>query len=138
MGEQFVVENIRHPLAFYSLNVERVTQHPQSVIRNSKNIRVYNIKVEAGTRNMGDTGGGDENTPGSIRDSEDIRIYCMYGNVKGLNSDRSMLEIINSRTVMASQVKAFFPAVFPHVRETIDGDEHSIPSAKICALYVRD
>ncbi len=138
MGEQFVVENIRHPLAFYSLNVERVTQHPQSVIRNSKNIRVYYFKVEAGTRNMGETGGGDENTPGSIRDSEDIRIYCMYGNVKGLRSDRPMLEIINSKKVVASQVKTFFPAVFPHVRETIGGDEHSIPSAKVCALFIRD
>jgi hypothetical protein len=138
MREQFLIENVRNPLAFYSLNVERVTQNPQSIISNSKNIRVYYFKVEAGTTNMGQTGGGDENTPVLIEDSEDVRVYCMYGNVKGLSSDRPMLEIVNSRNIMASQVKAFFPDVFPHIRETIGSVQNSIPSSKICALYIRD
>jgi len=138
MGDQFQIENIRNPLSFYSLNVERVTQNPQSVIRNSKKLRVYYFKVEAGTRNMGETGGGDENIPAAIEDSEDVRIYCMYGNVKGLGPDRPMLEIVNSRNIIVSQLKSFRPDVFPHLRETIRGVQYSIPSSRICALYFRD
>jgi hypothetical protein len=137
MGEPFVVENIHNPLAFYSLNVERVTRNPQSVIRNSRKVRIYYFKVEAGTRNMGDTGGGDENIPGCIENSEDVRIYCMYGNVKGLSRGHPMLEVVNSRDVMVAQLKAFFPGVFPHITETIGNEEHSLPSSKICALYLR-
>jgi hypothetical protein len=138
MGQQFVIEDSRNPLSFYSLNVERVTQNPQSIIRNSKHLRVYYFKVEAGTRNSGETGGGDENTPARIEGSDDVRIYCMYGNVRGLSSDRAMLEIVDSTHVMASQVKAFFPDLFPHIREVIGEEERSVPSSKICALYVRD
>lgn len=138
MGEQFLVENTYNPLAFYSLNVERVTRNPQSIIRNSKKVRIYYFKVEAGTRNMGDIGGGDENIPGCIENSEDVKVYCMYGNVKGLSRDRAMLEIINSRDIMVAQLKAFFPGVFPHVKETIGSETHTIPSSRICALYLRD
>ena len=138
MGKPFVVEGTRRPLALYSLNVERVTQNPQAIVRNARNIRVYYFKVEAGTRNMGDTGGGDENVPGCVENSEDVRIYCMYGNVKGLSSDHAMLEVMNSSNVMVAQLKAFFPSVFAHVRETIGSETHSIPSSRICALYLRD
>ena len=117
--------------------MERVTRNPQSVIRNSRKVRIYYFKVEAGTRNMGDTGGGDENIPGCIENSEDVRIYCMYGNVKGLSRGHPMLEVVNSRDVMVAQLKAFFPGVFPHITETIGNEEHSLPSSKICALYLR-
>jgi hypothetical protein len=138
MGEQLLIEGIRNPLSFYSLNVERVTRQPQSVIRDSKHIRVYYWKVEAGTKNMGETGGGDENTPGLIQDSEDIRIYSMYGNVKGLSSNRPMLEIIDSRNIVVSQLKAFFPGDFSHLRETNEGKILSIPSSKTCVFYSRN
>lgn len=138
MGEQFVVEDTRNPLSFYSLNVERVTTNPQSLIRNSAKVRIYYFKVEAGTRNSGETGGGDENTPGTILNSEDVRIYCMYGNVKGLSGERAMLEVIDSRKIQVSQLKAFFPGVFPHLKETLDGVVHILPSDRICALFVRD
>jgi hypothetical protein len=138
MGDQFRIENVKNPLSFYSLNVERVTQNPQSVIRNSKKIRIYYLKVEAGTRNRGETGGGDENIPAAIKASEDVRVYCMYGNVKGLSRDRPMLEVINSRDVIVSQLKAFSPDLFPHLRETFGGAQYLIPSSKICALYVRN
>lgn len=138
MGEQLLIENIKNPLRFYSLNVERVTHQPQSVIRNSKHIRVYYWKVEAGTKNMGEPGGGDENTPGLIQNSEDVRVYCMYGNVKGLSSSRPMLEIFDSRNIAVSQLKAFFPGDFPHLKETIGEEVHSIPSSKPCVFYSRN
>jgi hypothetical protein len=138
MGDQFLIEGIRNPLSFYSLNVERVTHNPQSVIDNSRGIRIYYFKVEAGTRNRGETGGGDENIPCAIKSSEDVRIYCMYGNVKGLSQDRPMLEIVDSRRIIVSQLKAFRPDVFPHIKETIGGVQHSLPSSKTCALYLRN
>ncbi len=138
MGRQFLIENSRNPISFYSLNVERVTRNPQSLIRQAKGVRIYYFKVEAGTRNSGEVGGGDENTPARIEDSEDVRIYCMYGNVKGLSPQRAMLEVVNSRHVLVSQLKAFFPDLFPHVREVVGQEEHSIPSSKIVSLYVRD
>jgi len=138
MGQQFLVENSRNPIAFYSLNVERVTQNPQSLFRRAKGVRVYYFKVEAGTRNSGEVGGGDENTPARIEDSDDVRIYCMYGNVKGLSPERAMLEVVNSRHVLVSQLKAFFSDLFPHLREVLGQEAHSIPSSRIASLYVRD
>ncbi len=133
-----VVEGTRRPFALYSLNVERITKNPQAIIRNARSVRIYYFKVEAGTRNMGDTGGGDENVPGCIENSREIRIYCMYGNVKGLSGDRAMLEVIDSRNVLVAQLKAFFPSVFPHIKETIGYETHSLPSSRICALYLRN
>jgi hypothetical protein len=138
MGRQFLIENSRNPISFYSLNVERVTRNPQSLFRHARGVRVYYFKVEAGTRNGGEVGGGDENTPARIEDSEDVRIYCMYGNVKGLSPRRAMLEVVNSRHVLVSQLKAFFPDLFPHLREVLGQEEHSIPSSKVASLYVRD
>lgn len=67
-----------------------------------------------------------------------LLVGCMYGNVKGLSSDRAMLEVMNSSNVMVAQLKAFFPSAFPHIRETIGDQTHSIPSSKICALHLRD
>jgi hypothetical protein len=138
MGDQFLVENVRNPLSFYSLNVERVTHNPQAVIRNSQKIRIYYYKVEAGTRNAGETGGGDENTPGSVQNSRDVHIYCMYGNVKGLAASQPMLEIVDSKNIVVSQLKAFFPDVFPHLKEVIGTAEQTLPSLRQCALYIRD
>jgi len=137
MRDQFLVENIRNPLAFYSLNVERVTRNPQSLIRNSRGVRVYYFKVEAGTRNSGEIGGGDENTPVCIVNSQDVRIYCLYGNVKGLSAERPMLQVVDSRQVLVSQLRAFSPGVFPHLSETNGARVNVIPSSKTCALYIR-
>ena len=67
MGEQFVVENTRRPLALYSLNVERVTKNPQAIIRNARNIRVYYFKVEAGTRNMATPAAATRMCPAALR-----------------------------------------------------------------------
>jgi hypothetical protein len=135
MGSPFVLEGIRQPTCFYSLNVERVTTNPQSTIRDCQDIRVYYFKVESGTIQRDNA--GDANTPCRIVDSRDIRVYCMYGNVKKL-VERPMLEVANSRDVQVSQLKAFRPGAFPHVTETFDGDRHVVSSSKTCALFVRD
>ena len=133
MGRQLVLEGVANPLSIYSFNVERVTTNPQSLIRNCKHVTIYYFKVEAGTLGRG----GDANTPVAIVDSEDIRINCLYGNVRDLGQ-RPMLEVVNSDAVVVSQLKAFRPGSFPHLTETFAGGNYEIPSSKTCALLVRD
>jgi len=134
MGRPLVLEGLRQPTSFYALNVERVVTNPQSEIRSCEHVRMYYFKVEAGTLNRPDAGDG--NTPCRISDSHDVRIYCMYGNVRKLE-DRPMLEIANSDDVVVSQLKAFQPSTFPHLVETHGGATSVIPSSKTCALVIR-
>jgi hypothetical protein len=49
MGRPLVLSDLRQPTAFQALNVERVTVNPQSEMKNCSHIRVYYLKVEAGT-----------------------------------------------------------------------------------------
>ena len=77
------------------------------------------------------------NTPAAITDSEDVRIYCMYGNVRNLG-DRPMIHMIDSNEIVISQLKAFRPGGFPHIIETFGGKKVNIPSSRTCALFVRD
>ena len=72
-----------------------------------------------------------------LADSRDVRVYCMYGNVRGL-VDRPMLEIVNSQDVLVAQLKAFQPGNFPHLREISGQAKLEIPSSKTCALFVRE
>jgi hypothetical protein len=134
MRRPWVLNGIRNPTSFYALNVERVTSNPQSEIRNCSHIRVYYFKVEAGTVNA--PGAADANTPGRISQSDDVRVYCMYGNVRKL-VDRPMLEIVDSTNIVVSQLKAFQPGDFPHLRETFENATTEIPSSKTCALFER-
>jgi hypothetical protein len=39
--------------------------------------------------------------------------------------------------VRVSQLKAFRPGDFAHVRESFWGETHELPSSKTCALFVR-
>ncbi|MBN2316869.1 MAG: hypothetical protein JXM79_23270, partial [Sedimentisphaerales bacterium] len=135
MGRPFVLREIKQPTSFYAINIERVLTNPQSIIENCSHLRVYYFKVEAGTIDRPNAGDG--NTPCRISDSQDIRIYCMYGNVKKLG-DRSMLDVVNSNEIVVSQLKAFRPGSFPHLTETRGETQSEIPSEKICALFVRD
>ena len=135
MGRPFILEGIRRPTSFYALNVERVTTDPQSQIRNCSHVRVYFFKVEAGTLNRPNA--GDANTPCRISDSQDIRVYCMYGVVRNLGN-RPMIEIVNSDDVTVAQLKTFSPSGFPHLIEMNGLEENEIPSSKTCALFVRD
>ncbi|MBN1420832.1 MAG: FAD-dependent oxidoreductase [Planctomycetes bacterium] len=134
MRRPFVLEGTREPLSFYALNIERVLTNPQSEIRDCSHLRIYYFKVEAGTIDRPNA--GDANTPCRIAGSQDIRVYCMYGNVRKLE-DRPMLEIADSTDVVVSQLKAFAPGGFPHLRETSAGKEIEIPSTEACALFVR-
>lgn len=135
MGRPFRLHGIRQPTSFYALNVERVTTNPQSQIEDCAHVRVYFIKVEAGTLNRPNA--GDANTPCRISNSEDIRVYCMYGVVRNLD-DRPMLEVVNSDQVVVCQLKTFSPGKFPHLVETHGHDKYEIPCTKTCALFVRD
>ena len=135
MGRQFVLKGTREPTSFYALNVERIVTNPQSELRDCEHVRVYYFKVESGTIQRPNA--GDANTPCRISGSRDVRVYCMYGNVKGLN-DRAMLEVQNSQDVVVSQLKAFNPGSFPHLVERRGGEKNEIPSSKTCALFVRE
>ena len=75
------------------------------------------------------------NTPCRISDSRDVRVYCMYGNVRQLGS-RPMLEVVNSESVVGSQLRAFRSADFPHLAETRGQQTYGIPSSKTCALFI--
>jgi hypothetical protein len=135
MGRPWVLKGIRHPTSFYALNVERVLSNPQSEIKDCSHLRIYYFKVEAGTISRANAGDG--NTPCRIANSQDIRVYCMYGNVKQLGS-RPMLDVVDSDQVVVSQLKAFQPGSFPHLTETRGDRNSDIPSSKTCALFVRD
>jgi hypothetical protein len=135
MRRPLVLSGIKQPTSFYALNVERVTTDPQSEIRDSSHIRVYYFKVEAGTVNAPNA--GDANTPCRISGSQDVRVYCMYGNVRKLVK-RPMLELVDSDDVVVSQLKAFNPGDFPHVTETWGEARSEVSSSKICALFLRD
>lgn len=135
MGRPFILKGITQPTSFYALNVERVTTHPQSQIRDCSHIRVYFFKVEAGTLNRPNAGDG--NTPCRISNSRDVQVYCMYGVVRKLG-DQPMLDIVNSEDVVVSQLKTFSPGGFPHLVETNGQEKCKVPSSKTCALFVRD
>jgi hypothetical protein len=135
MGRPLMLRGVRQPTALYALNVERVTENPQSEIQDCHHIRAYYFKVEAGTIQRPNA--GDANTPCRISNSRDVRVYCMYGNVRGLN-DRPMLDIVDSQEILVSQLKAFSPGPFPHLRETYGGQTVEMPSSTTCALFVRE
>jgi len=59
------------------------------------------------------------------------------GNVKRL-VNRPMIDIVNSQDLVIAQLKAFRPGDFPHLTETSDEVTSEIPSARACALFVRD
>ncbi|MGE0758170.1 MAG: hypothetical protein AB7O38_14170, partial [Pirellulaceae bacterium] len=69
-------------------------------------------------------------------DSRDVRIYCMYGNVRQLG-ERPMLEVVNSDQILVTQLKAFAPSRFPHLIETRGADQSVVPSTAACALFLR-
>jgi hypothetical protein len=129
-----VLKGIQQPLAFYALNVERKGTNPQSEITNCSQVRIYYFKVEAGTISRPDATDG--NTPCRISDSQDVRVYCMYGVVRKLG-ERPMLEVVNSRDVAVSQLKTLNPGSYPHLIETFGSDKIVIPSSKIVALFAR-
>jgi hypothetical protein len=134
-GGPLVVKGIKQPLSFYALNVERKGTNPQSEIANCSHVRIYYFKVEAGTINRENAGDG--NTPCRISDSQDVRVYCMYGVVRKLG-ERPMLEVVNSRDVAVSQLKTLSPGSYPHIIETLGPDKIAIPSFKIVGLFVRE
>jgi len=133
-GGPLVLQGIQQPLAFYALNVERKGTNPQSEITNCSQVRIYYFKVEAGTISRPDATDG--NTPCRISDSQDVRVYCMYGVVRKLG-ERPMLEVVNSRDVAVSQLKTLNPGSYPHLIETFGSDKIVIPSSKIVALFAR-
>ena len=136
LGGPLVVAGVTQPTAFYALNVEREVTNPQSEITDSAHIRIYYFKVESGTIRFKENA-GDGNTPGRIARSRDVRIYCMAGVVRRLG-DRPMLDIVDSDAVVVTQLKAFQPGSFPHLREMRGQVKHEIPSSQPCALFVRD
>lgn len=138
MGIPFILEGIKNPTAFYALNVERVRSNPQSEIRNCSHVSIYYFKVEAGTLESGiPTHMVDANTPCTISNSDDIKIYCMYGAVYKL-VNRPMLGVVDSKRIEVCQLKSFRTGDYPHIRETIKGSTFEIPSTKLASYFIRD
>jgi hypothetical protein len=123
------------PISLYSYNVERIQVNPMSIIQNAKNVKIFYLKVEAGT--IQNSSGTDYNTPMKVLNSENIRIYCVSGNVTTI-SQRPMVDVVNSTDVMVSQAKSFKTGDFPNLRETIGSVSVEIPSATMAALYLRN
>ncbi len=134
-GGPLVLKGLTQRLSFYALNVERKATNPQSEITNCSQIRIYYFKVEAGT--ISRENAGDENTPCRISESQDVRVYGMYGVVRKLG-ERPMLEVVNSRDVAVSQLKTLNPGSYPHLIEIFGSDKIAVPSSKIVALFVRE
>lgn len=134
MGRK-IIENNSRPVSIYAYNVERVTQNPMTLIRNAKDVKIYYVKVEAGTR--GD--GADYNTPIGIINSENIGIYCVSGPVK-TNQGKPMVDIVNSMNVIVSQIKSVtsISVAFPTVKETIGAFTAEVPHTARVALYLRN
>jgi hypothetical protein len=126
-----VISNNTQPVSLYAYNVERVQQNPMSIIQNAKNVKIFYLKVEAGTAT------NDSNTPMRIVDSENVRIYCSSGNVATLEN-RPMVDVVNSMDVLVSQVKSFKTGSFPNLRETMGTFTAEIGSDRLAALYIRD
>ena len=135
MGGPLVLEGIREPTAIYALNVERVGHDPQSEIRDCQHVKIFYFKVEAGTIN--NPNAKDANTPCRIADSEDVRIYCMYGVVRKLG-EKPMLAVDNSNNVMVAQLKSLQTGTYPHVVETRGEQRIVIPGQQVCGLFERD
>jgi hypothetical protein len=133
IGRQNIIEGLRNPVSLYAFNIERVGTNPQSMFRNCDHLRIFYFKVEAGTLNRG----GDANTPSRIESCRDVRVHCMYGNVRKLK-DRPMLDLVDCDDIVVSQLKAFQPSTFPHLMETWSSEKNSVPSTKTIALFVRD
>ncbi len=138
IGRGFRVEGTRQPVAFYSLNVERIRTNPQSEIRNARNVRIYYLKVEAAPHGYG-TGVavGTGNTPLAVVDSEDVRIYCVNGNVVTAEK-RPMLDVVNSTAVLVFHAKSFKTGEFAQIREIQGERTVEIPSDRAAALLVRE
>jgi hypothetical protein len=134
-GGPMVFRGLRQPLGFYALNVERVSQDPQSWLDDCRHVRIYFFKVEAGTVNRGNH--PDANTPCRIQDSQDIRVYCMQGVVRHLPVDRPMMEIIDSDDVQITQLQTFSRGGFPHLVETDGAKKSELPSSHSCAFFLR-
>ena len=132
IGRQNVMQGLRQPISLYAFNIERVGTNPQSLFKDCRHLRIFYFKVEAGTLNRG----GDANTPSAIESCQDVRIHCMYGNVRKLQ-DRPMLSIVNSDDVVVSQLSAFRSSSFPHLIESYGSERNIVPSTKTCALFVR-
>jgi hypothetical protein len=130
-----VIDGNSRPVSMYAYNVERVQQNPMSIIRNAKDVKIFYLKVEAGTIQKADA--NDFNTPMRITDSENVKIYAVCGNVTTLEQ-RPMVDVVNSTNVLVSQAYSFKTGDFPNLRETIGTFTAQIPSGTAVALYLRN
>jgi hypothetical protein len=137
-GTTKLFEETSQPIAMYALNVERVTKNPQSYIKNCSNISIFYLKSEASPVGFGVDGGSNSgNTPLSIINSTNIRLYCVNGNVQTAEK-RPVIEIVDSSNIMISQIKSNRSGDFPQVREKAGESVFEIPSDRAVALFIRD
>jgi hypothetical protein len=138
LGRGFTVEGTAQPVAFYALNVERVRTNPQSWIRRARRVRIYYLKSEATPKGFGvgvaeNTG----NTSIEIESCEDVRVYCVNGNVETAEG-RPMVDVVNSSRILISHAKSFRTGNFPHLREVRGEKVVEVPSGRAVALFIRE
>ncbi|TWT79196.1 Pectate lyase superfamily protein [Planctomycetes bacterium CA13] len=133
-GGPMIISGTAQPLSFYALNVERVGHDPQSTFDGCTHIRIYFFKVEAGTVNRAEH--PDANTTCRIIRCSDVRVYCMNGVVRHMK-DRPMIEVIDSDDIQISQLQTFSPGDFAHLMETRGEHRFTLPSSKMCSLFIR-
>ncbi len=137
-GNATLFEGTKQPIYLYTLNIERRTTNPQSLVKNVKGLRIFYFKSEASPVGFSAEGGSNSgNTPMQIVDSEDVKIYCVCGNVETLEQ-RPFIDVLNSRKIIISQLKSFKTGDFPQIRETFNGQKIEIASDRTAALFIRD
>jgi hypothetical protein len=139
-GGESLIEGNTQPIFLYTLNIERRPTNPQGSIKNAKHVRIYYFKCEASEIGYGANlaaGEGTGNTPLAIIDSEDIRVYCVNGNVV-TSYQRPMVDVVNCRNILISQAASFNTGNFPQIRETFGNEVAEVPSTKVAALFLRD
>ncbi|WP_083924988.1 glycosyl hydrolase family 28-related protein [Lamprocystis purpurea] len=127
-----LVEGTSQALAFYGLNIERDAVWPQAIIRDSANIDLFYLKVEA------DEWRG-ATPPGVllIERSRNIRIFGMTGNAHPPGA--SLVTLDGSDDVMLTQVAGFRPKDdFFNVVELRSGSSLKIGGNTPLALFKRE
>jgi hypothetical protein len=126
-----LIENTKEPIRFYSYNTERVASDYQFEIKNSSNIVFYYFKAEA-------TAAEGQGVPLYINNSDNIRVYCLSGNMTP-RANRALLEVNNSTNIVAAIVRSNKTATtWYDVKEAYNSSTFTIPGDRSLCLFERN
>jgi hypothetical protein len=126
-----LVENTVEPVRFYSYNSERIFADAQFEIKNSSNVEIFYLKSEANANDG-------QALPLAIKNSENIGVYCVSGNIKP-RSSRGIIEASGSNNIMAVNVRTSQPqTAFFSVKELYNSQTFSLPSNTNLSVFSRN